>query len=90
MIQDAVIRNLEIIGEAVRALPESLRQSNPRLPWRRMIGLRTVLAHEYFGVESGIVWGIVKRRLRPLKRPLRSILKMLDAAEARHEAREVQ
>ena len=68
MIQDSVIRNLEIIGEAARNLPVDLRKSYPKVPWRSITGMRNVLIHEYFGVDLDIVWKVVVQRLPVLKR----------------------
>jgi len=56
MVQDSVIRNLEIIGEASRNLPVDLRKSYPKVPWQSITGMRNVLIHEYFGVDLDIVW----------------------------------
>jgi uncharacterized protein with HEPN domain len=67
MIQDAVIRNLEVIGEAVKQLPADLRQRYPHIPWRSITALRNVLVHEYFGVDLEIVWRVVQKRLPTLK-----------------------
>ena len=74
LIQDAVIRNLEIIGEAVRNLPAEFRRRHPEVPWRSITALRNVLIHEYFGVELEIVWRVVKRRLPSLKRYVEMLL----------------
>jgi len=68
MVQDAVIRNLEVIGEAVKQLPADLRQRYPQIPWRSITALRNVLIHEYFGVDLEIVWRVVQKRLPTLKR----------------------
>ncbi len=68
MVQDAVIRNLEVIGEAVKQLPEDLRERYPHIPWRSITALRNVLIHEYFGVDLEIVWRVVQKRLPTLKR----------------------
>lgn len=68
MVQDAVIRNLEIIGEAVRNLPSGFKKDYPKVPWRSITGLRNVLIHEYFGIDMAIVWGVVSKRLPVLKR----------------------
>lgn len=57
--QDAVIRNLEILGEAVKSLSEQLRADYPSIPWRSMAGARDRLIHHYFGVNLDIVWQIV-------------------------------
>jgi uncharacterized protein with HEPN domain len=54
--QDAVIRNLEIIGEAVRNIPLAFRAAHPGVPWQQAAALRNVLIHEYFGVDLRIVW----------------------------------
>lgn len=55
MVQDAVIRNLEVIGEAVRSLPPELKRRHPEIPWRSITALRNVLIHEYFGVDLEMV-----------------------------------
>jgi uncharacterized protein with HEPN domain len=59
MLIDAVIRNLEIIGEAARNLPDELKNKYPELPWRNMIGLRNILIHQYFGVDESIIWEVI-------------------------------
>ena len=74
MIQDSVIRNLEIIGEAARNLPTDLRKSSPKVPWRSITGMRNVLIHEYFGVDLDIVWKVVTQRLPVLKRQVSVML----------------
>lgn len=74
MVQDAVIRNLEVIGEAVRNLSPKFRRRHPEVPWRSITALRNVLIHEYFGVELEIVWRVVKRRLPSLKRYVEMLL----------------
>jgi uncharacterized protein with HEPN domain len=81
MVQDAVIRNLEIIGEAVRNLPLDLRRQHPTIPWRSITALRNVLIHEYFGVDIDIVWRVVDRRLPALKRHV--VLMLKKSARAR-------
>ena len=54
--QDAVIRQFEIIGEAIKAIPESLTAREPDIPWRNIAGFRDVLAHSYFAVDASVVW----------------------------------
>jgi len=56
---DAVVRNFEIIGEASNRIDEDFRQKNPEIEWRRIIGLRNRIVHEYFGVDLEIIWAIV-------------------------------
>lgn len=65
--QDAIIRNLEIIGQAVRDYGiEQLEATAPALPWQRIAGLRNVLAHQYLGVDLRLVWNIVEKELPKL------------------------
>ena len=71
---DAVLRNLEIIGEAAGNIPEEITAQYPQIPWRKMRGLRNVLAHEYFGVHPEIIWATVRSDLPPLKAALNTLL----------------
>lgn len=71
---DAVVRNLEIIGEAARNIPEDICLRFPSVPWDKMRGMRNMLAHEYFGVSLQIIWQTVKDDLPPLVTPLQEIL----------------
>ena len=68
---DAVIRNLEIIGEAAKMIPESIRVEYPNIEWKKIAGLRDILAHHYFEVDLDIVWDIVQNKLPELERDLR-------------------
>ena len=72
--QDAVIRNLEIIGEAARNLPDKMKAETPEIEWHKITGLRNILAHEYFGVNLPIVWDVVRNKLEPLKQASMKIL----------------
>lgn len=65
--QDAVVRNLEIIGEAAGHLPELVRTATPEIEWRKIVSLRNILAHEYFGVSLPVVWDVVKNKLDSLQ-----------------------
>ena len=71
---DAVVRNLEIIGEAARSLPDSVKETMPEIEWRKIVGLRTILIHEYFGVSIPVVWDIVQNKLAPLGEACRRAL----------------
>jgi len=72
--QDAVIRNLEIIGEAVKHLSAELRQRHPDIPWKRIAGMRDEMIHEYFGVDLTIVWNVVEQHIPPLRQMVDSLL----------------
>lgn len=74
-IQDAVIRRLEIIGEAAKNMPPGLKKKHPDIPWRQVAGMRDVLIHEYFGVDLNLLWNVVKKDLPDLKRKISKILK---------------
>ena len=71
--QDAVVRNLEVIGEAARALPEKVKADAPNVDWRKLVGLRNLLIHEYFGISLPIVWDIVANKLDELEVACRRI-----------------
>lgn len=67
LIQDAVVRNLEVIGEAVKKIPEEVRNNYRNIPWKKIAGLRDILIHEYFGVNMNIVWDVIENKLQALK-----------------------
>ena len=75
----AVIRTLEVIGEAARHLPASLRQRHPEIPWREIAGARDVLIHGYFGVDLEVVWKTVREDLPPLRQAVALMLAELEA-----------
>jgi len=72
---DAVVRNLEIIGEASRGIPEEIKNNHPEIDWKGIIGLRNRIAHEYFGISVSIVWEIIKSDLPALKEKIKHLLK---------------
>ena len=59
LVTDAVLRNIELLGEAAKQIPNAVRDRHPTVPWRRIAGLRDVLAHAYFGLEDETIWQIV-------------------------------
>ncbi|MFB2881026.1 DUF86 domain-containing protein [Floridanema aerugineum] len=77
LIQDAVIRNFEVIGEAVKQLSVELRQNHPEVPWRRIAGFRDVLIHNYLGIDLDEVWNVVELNLPELKERILLILQEL-------------
>ena len=73
--QDAVIRQLEVIGEATKRLSPKLRSDQPDIPWRRIAGMRDVLIHDYMGVDLAAVWEVTQRELPGLKGRVENILR---------------
>ena len=71
----AVVRKLEIIGEAAKQIPDEIRQKHPGIPWREMAGMRDNLIHFYFGVDYQLVWRAIKERLPRIKPELQKILR---------------
>ncbi len=65
--QDAVIRNIEIVGQAVKGISDGTRALEPAVPWRQIAGMRDKLIHEYFGVDLVLVWDVVERELPTLR-----------------------
>lgn len=74
MVVDAIIRNFEIIGEASKNIPKNVQDKYPDIPWKKMYGLRNLIAHEYFGIDHGMIWEIAKNNLPQNKRDLQIVL----------------
>jgi len=71
---DAVVRNLEVIGEAVKKVPEDIRLRYPDVEWKKIASLRDVLIHEYFGVDREMIWDIIQNKLPLLEKQIKQIL----------------
>jgi uncharacterized protein with HEPN domain len=72
---NAVIRSIEVIGEASKQLPKAVRDKNPSIPWKKIAGMRNKVIHEYFGVDIEIVWKTAKKQRPALKRKISALLK---------------
>lgn len=69
-----MVRNLEVIGEAVKHIPQDIRDQRPEVEWRKIGALRDILAHEYFGVDLEIIWDVVTNKLPGLKEQIQKLL----------------
>lgn len=79
--QDAVLRKLEVIGEATKRLSTDLKTANPDIPWRQIAGMRDKLIHDYFGVDLTLVWNVVSQILPGFEENIRRILSDLPPHE---------
>ncbi len=74
LLVDGVVRNLEIIGEAVKNIPASFRRKYSSIEWKKIAGLRDILIHEYFGIDYELLWDIVENKVPSLGKEIESIL----------------
>ena len=79
--QDAVIRNLEVIGEAAKRINTEYRAAHPDIPWHSMAAMRDVLIHDYEGVDLARVWRVIEHEFAPLKAAITALLPPLDQLE---------
>jgi uncharacterized protein with HEPN domain len=79
--QDAVIRNLEILGEAAKRIPESFKETHPEVPWKKIVAMRDKLIHHYFGVSLDIVWATVQNDIPEIRPALVKIHTTLQEAQ---------
>ena len=75
MVVDAVVRNLEIIGEAAKNVPSGVQNKLQHIPWKKLTGIRNRIVHEYFGVDLNIIWFIIENELSSLKQSVAKGLK---------------
>lgn len=74
MMTDAVVRNIEIVGEASKRVPEEIKTRLTDIPWPQLSGIRNRIVHDYMGIDLKIIWYIVKNELKPLKKSLKKHL----------------
>ncbi|MFH0860290.1 MAG: DUF86 domain-containing protein [Candidatus Altiarchaeota archaeon] len=77
----AVVRKLEIIGEAAKNVPSDIRQKNKAIPWSDMAKTRDKIIHGYFGVDYDVIWKTIQEKLPEIKTPLKQLLKELEKQE---------
>lgn len=80
LVQNWVVHHLQIICEAARGMPKDLTEKTPDIPWSKMIGMRNILVHDYFRIDTEIVWQVVERDLPDLKSLLQTLLEELEKA----------
>ena len=77
---DAVIRNLEILGEAAKHIPPETRAQHPQIEWQKIAGMRDVIAHKYFGIDEDILWDVIQNRVPRLLERIQRILSVPSSA----------
>lgn len=75
LIQDGVLRNLQTLAESTKNLPDSIKASHPEIDWRRVVGFRNILVHDYLGVDIERVWLIIEKDLPGLKRAIEEMIR---------------
>lgn len=80
---DAVVRNLQIIGEAVKQIPSDVRAKYPAVEWRKIAGLRDILAHAYFSLENETLWDVVQNKIPELSEQIQLIIQQLVEGETK-------
>jgi uncharacterized protein with HEPN domain len=87
LIQDAVLRNLQTLGQSAGRLSDTLRDAHPEVNWRGIIGLRNILVHDYLGISLVRIWEIVEHDLPDLRRKVEVLIQELEAASSNSEGR---
>ena len=74
LVSDAVIKNILVIGEASKNIPDEIRIANPEIEWRKMAGMRDMMIHGYFSINYRIVWDVVKHKIPTLTQQIKNLL----------------
>lgn len=72
--QDGVVKNLEVIGEAAKNIPQDIKNRKPEIEWKKIAGLRDILTHEYFGINFEIVWDVIMNKIPDLKKNVTDLI----------------
>ncbi len=78
LIQTYAVHHIQILGEACRSVSAELKQSHPEVPWKKIVGMRHILVHHYFEIDTDLVWSVIENELPTLKRDLAQILGELE------------
>ncbi len=74
LLVDGIVRNLELLGEAAKHVPQDIRSNHPSVPWTKIAGLRDILTHQYFAVDLQIIWDVVTNQVPTLRNAIRVML----------------
>ena len=88
LVQDAVLRNLQTLGQSAGRLSDALRNARPEVDWRGIIGLRNILVHDYLGISLVRIWEIVEHDLPDLRQKVEVLIQELEAASSDSEGEE--